>query len=51
MRPDIGKVIQLDGSLGIEVPEQIASALDIKQGDEMVFEIKNDVIFCERNRD
>jgi antitoxin component of MazEF toxin-antitoxin module len=48
MRKHVGKVIQLGGSLGIEIPEQIARALDIKQGDEMVFKFKSDVIVLQK---
>lgn len=47
-KKEIRKVNQTGNSLGVGLPKNISDALDIKRGDEIVFELKDDYVILNK---
>lgn len=48
MNKETRKVTQFGNSLGVGIPKKILDALHISRGDEIEFEVKNDLIVLKR---
>ena len=49
MSKETRKVTQFGNSLGVGIPRKIVDSLNIRRGDEIEFEVKNDQIVLKRN--
>ncbi|WP_430787106.1 AbrB/MazE/SpoVT family DNA-binding domain-containing protein [Virgibacillus flavescens] len=49
MNKETRKVTQFGNSLGVGIPRKIIDSLNIRRGDEIEFEVKDDMIILKRN--